>query len=140
MPLLQQDADAAGKQYGHRDGSSPYTFPVKVSGTAGEVTSGLLPLTIEGLPKDVRIAIQVGPAINGTALRDATGLVKFNDFVNQVEYANAGTALNDLVKQRVLADLDPATLAGRTVTVVGATAPLNPTTVTVTPISVEVAP
>ena len=33
--------------------------------------------------------MQVGPAINGTALRDATGLVNFNDFVNQVEYANA---------------------------------------------------
>ena len=70
--------------------------------------------------------MQVGPAINGTALRDASGLVDFNDFVNQVEYADAATALNDAMKAELLADLDPASLAGKKVTVVGAIAPLNP--------------
>ena len=42
--------------------------------------------------------LQIGPAINGTALRDATGLINFNDFLNQIEYANAATELNNQVK------------------------------------------
>ena len=44
------------------------------------------------------------------------------------------------MKADVLADLDPATLAGKEVTVVGATAPLNPDGHHVTPVSIEVAP
>ena len=46
-------------------------------------------MKIDGVPDDVTVMLQIGPAINGTALRDATGLVDFNDFLNQIEYANA---------------------------------------------------
>ena len=60
-----------------------------------------------------RVAVQVGPAINGTVLRDATGLVTFNDFVNQVDYANAATALNTEMKSELLAGLDPPSLVGQ---------------------------
>lgn len=140
VPLLQQDADAAGEQYGSRDGSSPYTYPVSFQGTAGKPEGGLLPITVPGLPKGVRVSVQVGPAINGTALRDVSGTVKFNDFVNQVEYSDAALALNKLMKATVLADVDRSALAGTQVTVVGATAPLNPELITVTPVSLEVAP
>ena len=73
-------------------------------------------------------------------LRDATGLVSFNDFVNQVEYADAATALNNEMKKDLLDGLDPASLAGKQVTVVGATAPLNPEVITITPVSIEAAP
>ena len=99
---------------------------------------GLMPVTVPGVPKSTRIAVQVGPAINGTALRDATGQVSFNDFVNQVEYADAATALNTEMKADLLQELDPASLVGQDVTVVGATAPLNPEVITITPVSIEV--
>ena len=137
VPLLEQDPDAAGATYGKRDGSSPYTFAVTATGTAGKPEGGLLPIEIDGLPKKVRVAVQIGPAINGTALRDATGLVTFNDFVNQVDYSNAAIALNNLMKANVLAELDAASLTGRQVTVVGATAPLNPQLITITAVRIE---
>ncbi len=139
-PELAQDLDAAGEQYGSRDGSSPYTFPVSFEGVAGKPEGGLLPVRVPGLPPEVRVSVQIGPAVNGTALRDVTGTVKFNDFVNQVEYADAALALNDQMRSSVLADLDRTSLAGSTVTVIGATAPLNPELITVTPVSLEVTP
>ncbi len=133
---VKADPDAAGKQYGHRDGGSPYTYPVTLKGVAGKPEDGLLPITIDGLDK-VKVSVQIGPAINGTALRDATGLVKFNDFVNQVEYADSAIALNRLMSADVLSSLDVAGLVGKTITVVGATSPLNPELFTVTPIKIE---
>jgi predicted lipoprotein len=140
LPQIIEDPEAAGEQYGHRSGSSsPYAYPTSGEGVAGAVDGTLLPLTIEGLPDDVQVMIQVGPAINGTALRDATGLVDFNDFLNQIEYANAATELNNKVKSDVLADFDAAGAEGKTVRFVGAFAyGSNPAVIQVTPVELEV--
>jgi predicted lipoprotein len=120
LPALAKDPDAAGQQYGRRPGTGPYNYPVRGSGVAGNVRSGLLPVTVPGVPEGTQVYVQVGPAINGTALRDAAGFITFGQFLNQVEYADAATALNEAVMQRVLAGLDPASLSGKTITFVGA--------------------
>jgi predicted lipoprotein len=140
LPQIIEDPDAAGEQYGHRAGvSSPYAYAVSGEGVAGKVDGTLLPLQIEGLPDDVQVMLQIGPAINGTALRDATGLVDFNDFLNQIEYANAATELNNKVKSDVLADFDAAGAEGKTVRFVGAFAyGSNPAVLQVTPVELEV--
>lgn len=140
LPQIIEDPEAAGEQYGHRSGaSSPYAYPTSGEGIAGAVDGTLLPLTIEGLPDDVQVMIQIGPAINGTALRDATGLVDFNDFLNQIEYANAATELNNKVKSDVLADVDAAAAEGKTVRFVGAFAyGSNPAVLQITPVELEV--
>jgi predicted lipoprotein len=140
LPQIIEDPEAAGEQYGHRSGaSSPYAYPTSGEGVAGAVDGTLLPLTVEGLPDDVQVMIQIGPAINGTALRDATGLVDFNDFLNQIEYANAATELNNKVKSDVLADFDAAAAEGETVRFVGAFAyGSNPAVLQVTPVELEV--
>jgi predicted lipoprotein len=140
LPALTQDPQAAGQQYGRRQGDGPYSYPVRGSGVAGGVRSGLLQVTVPGAPPDTQVYVQVGPVINGTALRDAVGFITFGQFLNQVEYADAATALNNEVKQRVLAGLDPAALSGNTVSFVGAYTALTPTTVTITPVELEVQP
>ncbi len=140
VPLLRKDPEAAGAQYGKRQGTSPFTYHVTLTGTAGKPIGALLPVTIPGVAGGTRVTVQIGPAINGTALRDVTGLVSFNDFVNQVEYANVATALNTEMKADLLQGLDPTSLVGQQVTVVGATAPLNPDVITITPVSIAVTP
>jgi len=139
LPQIIEDPDAAGEQYGHRAGvSSPYAYAVSGEGVAGKVDGTLLPLQIEGLPDDVQVMLQIGPAINGTALRDATGLVDFNDFLNQIEYANAATELNNKVKSDVLAGFDAKGAEGKTVSFVGAFAyGSNPAVIQVTPVELE---
>jgi predicted lipoprotein len=140
LPQIIDDPEAAGEKYGHRAGvSSPYAYPVSGEGVAGKVDGTLLPLTIDGVPDDVQVMLQIGPAINGTALRDATGLVDFNDFLNQIEYANAATELNNKVKSDVLADFDAKGAEGKTVRFVGAFAyGSNPAVLQITPVELEV--
>ncbi|WP_433512165.1 DUF2291 family protein [Nonomuraea sp. CA-143628] len=132
------DTDAAGQKYGHRAGTGPYSYAVTLTGTAGSAKSGLLPVEVPGIGK-ARVQVQIGPAINGTALRDAVGFIAFGQFVNQVDYADAGTALNNEVKAKVLSSLDVPSLDGKKVTVVGAMTPLTADVLTITPISVEAA-
>lgn len=133
---LVTDGDAAGKRYGHRPGTGPYSYAVTLTGTAGAPRSGLMPVTVPGVDK-ARISVQTGPAINGTSLRDAVGFISFGQFTNQVDYADAGTALNNQVKAKVLAHLDVASLKGTKITVVGAVTPLTNDVLTITPISIK---
>jgi predicted lipoprotein len=134
---LAAGADEA--DFGHSAGSSSaYSFPVTFTGVAGAPNGSILPVTVEGLPEGVVVQVQIGPAINGTAIRDATGTVNFNDFTNQLEFQEVATELNTLVKDQVLADVDPATLEGKTITVTGAFTLVNPKNWMVTPVEIAV--
>ncbi|BCB92047.1 DUF2291 family protein [Phytohabitans suffuscus] len=137
---LSADKEAAGRKYGHRQGTGPYSFAVEGEGVAGEVTGTLLAVTGTGLPEQIRVSIQVGPAINGTALRDAAGFITFGQFLNQVEYADAATALNNEMRTALLTGLDPAGLEGKKISFTGAFSFLTASTITITPIAIEEQP
>ena len=86
-------------------------------------------------------AIQIGPVIRGTALRDASSFIQFSDFTNQVDYAGAANALNDHALRTVIALLPVETLQGRTITFIGAaagSAARADAGVEIVPVSVEV--
>lgn len=138
---ISEDLDAAGEQYGNRAGASAWAFPVTLTGVAGEVnpTNGQLPVTVEGLPEDLRVIVQMGPAVNGSALRDVTGEIEFGMFTNQIEYQSVAVQLNNKVKELVLADFDPAAMNGQTITVTGAFSAGNPEAWIVTPVEVTTA-
>ncbi|MFD3488637.1 DUF2291 family protein [Streptomyces sp. NPDC058665] len=135
---IAADPETAGKRYGHRPGTGPYSYATTVTGTAGAAENGLLRVTVPGLAK-ARVSVQVGPAVNGTALRDSAGFITFGQFTNQVEYADAATALNTEMKDKVLRAFDPEAVRGRKVTVVGAMTPLTADVLTLTPVSIEAA-
>lgn len=133
---IAADPDAAGRRYGHRAGTGPYSYSVSLTGVAGKARSGPLPVTVPGLDK-TRVSIQIGPAVNGTALRDAPGFITFGQFTNQVEYADAATAVNAEMKAKVLKSFDAASADGKKVTVIGAMTPLTADVLTITPVSIE---
>lgn len=131
-------AGADEGEFGHAPGTgSAYSFPVTFTAVAGAQQGSILPLTVDGVPADVVVQLQVGPAINGTALRDVTGTVSFNDFTNQLEFQNVATVFNERVRDGVLADATLPT-EGQTVTVTGAFTRVNPALVSVVPVSLEV--
>jgi predicted lipoprotein len=134
---MRRDLDAAGERYGKRQGTGPYTFSTTGAGTAGKAEGGLLPVRVKGVPEGTTVSLQIGPAINGTAIRDAAGFIEFGQFTNQVEYAAAGTALNAQVKQQVLAGIEPGALEGRRVSFTGAFSSVTPSVITITPIELE---
>jgi predicted lipoprotein len=98
---------------------------VKGSATIVEIDRrsrvGLARLKVRNASVDRAVAIQIGPVLRGTALRDALDFVRFTDFVNQIEFAAVANALNDRVTADVLAPVNwDAALAGREVQFVGA--------------------
>jgi predicted lipoprotein len=136
---LQSDPTAA-TQYGVASSSGiGAVVPVSFTGTVGPADQTGLPIvTVPGVPEGFLVHVQFGPAINGTDLRDASGEVSLNDFENQIQYQDAGAALNDQVKAQVLAPLAGQDLNGATVAVEGVVTLINPQSWNVTPTSIEV--
>lgn len=135
---IAEDKTAAGEQYGVPAGGIGPVIPVTFTGIAGEEKSGVYTIAVDGLPEETQVRVQTGPAINGTDLRDATGEITFGQFTNQIEYQNAGAAINNAMKEAVLAGVDTENLSGQTVTVTGVFKLINPKNWLVTPVRLEV--
>lgn len=132
------DQTAAAKKYGHSADGATWVIPVAFTGVVGTVPpDGYTPITVDGLPADVKIGLQLGPAINGTDLRDVTGKITLNNFDNQIQFQDAGSAVNNEVK-KMLAKVDAASLAGKTISVEGAFTLVNPQQWNVTPSRITV--
>lgn len=131
------DPAAAAAEYG-TPASTGAIMMVRVSGVAGTPRAGVYPLEVEGLPEDLTIRVQTGPAINGTDLRDAPGDIAFGSFRNQIEYQDAGSGINRAMAAEVLAPIDTANLTGRTIAVTGAFRLINPSNWLITPVEMEV--
>ncbi len=134
-PAVLADKKAAASQYGTAS-STGAIMPVRLTGIAGEAKSGVYDLKVEGVPADIRVRVQTGPAINGTDLRDVTGDIAFGSFKNQIEYQDAGSGINRAMKKAVLDGMDTASLSGKTMEIFGAFRLINPKNWLITPVKV----
>jgi predicted lipoprotein len=143
LDALQADADAAGAKYGRHAGTgSPFSFLVKGSGTVVSVkagSTGQVGVDVAPLDGKADLYLQLGPVFLGTAVRDAVGFSSFSQFVNQIDYANVATALNDKVRTSVVKGQTPTSLKGADVTFAGAFQLLDPANLLVTPVRLQVA-
>lgn len=136
---LTADQASASKTYGVAEGTSFPVFSVTFTAVVDDVdASGFMHFTVAGVPSATNIRVQTGPAIGGTDLRDATGTIHFPSFVNQIEYQDAGVALNNELKKQVLATIKATDLVGKTVTVFGAFQLVNPAAYMITPVKIVV--
>ncbi len=134
---LSKDQAAAEKQYGVAAEAGP-ELSVKFTGKAGKADLGVYDVSVAGVPDTIHISVQTGPAINGTDLRDATGRITFGQFRNQIDYQNAGSALNNEMKKAVLSKVDAANLTGKTISVIGAFQLTDLDNWVVTPVQLDV--
>jgi len=117
--------DQAGEKYGNprKQSSSPWTYAVKFTGKviAADTASraSTLDVDTDGDGK-VDARVQIGPALRGTALRDTLDFVNFNEFKNQIEWAQFGKAFNEKANTAFLAAVPRDGLVSKTVTVIGA--------------------
>lgn len=118
--VADTDPAAAGKQFGQDLGAGSFAFSVKASGTVSAVDDNFITVTVPGMPAGDVVRIPLGLALNGSPVRDATGTIHYGDFVDQTAYQDVANALKTQIQQQVLAQLDPATLNGKTLTVTGA--------------------
>jgi predicted lipoprotein len=124
MPAVSSGAaDLAGLLRG-RPEDLPPAFLVKGAGRILNVDTssraGRMLIDIEPYDGRADAAIEIGPVLRGTALRDALPFIQFSQFVNQLEFARVGNALNERVWKTVLASLPREGLAGAGATFTGA--------------------
>lgn len=140
------DPEAAGKKYGNpnKQASSPWTYTVTLDGIiVGSNTksrAATIDIDVDGDGKaDARV--QFGPAMRGTSLRDSLDFVNFNEFTNQIDFAQYGKAFNTYVDSTVLSKLPREDLDGRSAKVLGAYSTSKGSDLPlVTPAEVEIGP
>ncbi len=136
-PAALADKAAAAAQYGTAS-TTGSIIPVTVTGVLGESKAGIYTLAVDGMPPEIKVRVQTGPAINGTDLRDVPGDIAFSNFKNQIEYQDAGSGINRAMKKAVLDGIDTAALTGKTIEVTGAFRLINPKNWLITPVVVVV--
>ncbi len=136
-PEVLADKAAAAEKYGIPSSTGAIML-VRVTGVVGEGKSGIYTLAVDGMPPDIRVRVQTGPAINGTDLRDAPGDIAFGAFKNQIEYQDAASGINRAMKTAVLDAIDVSSLPGKTIEVTGAFRLVNPKNWMITPVGITV--
>ncbi|HHW83272.1 MAG TPA: DUF2291 domain-containing protein [Actinomycetales bacterium] len=136
LQMIEENPDAAAAEHGFQNGESPFSYPVRFTGTVTERVFGKILVEVPDVESGITVGVQTGPALTGTAIRDAVGLITFEMFRNQIDFASVATALNEQTKVNVLESLDFDSLVGSEVTVTGAFTDSSPTDVTVTAISI----
>jgi predicted lipoprotein len=123
--LAASNLDAAAEKYGHKEkqGNAPWTFAASLDGVivAAETKSraGYVDVDVDADGKaDARVAL--GPAIRGTAIRDSLKFVNFNEFKNQIEWAQFGKSFNTHVSKSLLEAISREGLVGKKLTATGA--------------------
>lgn len=114
--LMNEDPDAAFDQYGHKLGiSKTWYFTVKGSGVIASIRDEYLSVLMDN-QDTVHIATSY---IFGNAVRDGSGHVDINQFINMTDFNNVSIALNDLVKQRIVQRLVKAAATGKRIQFAG---------------------
>ena len=104
-----------------RSGTSPYSFAVRGEGVAKKPEGNIVELDVEGVPSDVTVSLQIGPAINGTALRDASGLYRLQRLPQPGRLRGRGHRAEHRGQDAACSkDLDRDALEGKTVKFLGA--------------------
>ncbi|MEQ9892138.1 DUF2291 family protein [Pectobacterium aroidearum] len=121
LPTAQQQAlswDDVKKTQATLEGSARKAVYARLQGTVSgidrESREGKLMLDVQG----DAVTLQLGPIVKGNAIRDAAGFIRFEDFKNQVQFAQLARALNN----KALASLPTleAGVQGKTVNVLAA--------------------
>ena len=123
--LAKAEPRAAGEKYGNpkKQANSPWTYvatakgKIVASNTQSRAATVDVDVNSDG-KADVRA--QIGPALRGTALRDALDFVDFNAFKNQIDFAQYGKSFNTYANGTVLSKLPRDGLNGKTIKLLGA--------------------
>ena len=120
---LFKNKEVAEEKYGGRSGTGSYSFMIKGK---GEITSlntasrvGTLSIKLEK-KYDSEIFITLGPVIKKDSIRDAVKFIKFNDFVNQLDFADVSRIIKVRVLNEIIGPLNLKEITGKKINFEGA--------------------
>jgi predicted lipoprotein len=138
---IKLNQDEAGQKYGNKVGT-PFHFLTKLEGQISAVNTesraGKMTVDVQAGGKTVPVTVQIGPVLNGTALRDAVGFITFNEFVNQMQFADVADELNTRAYNLSLNGKAFKDMVGKNVVITGALSLDDPEKIVVMPVFLEV--
>lgn len=115
--LLKTDPQKAFEAYSHKLGiSKTHYFMVKGTGIIESIEEEWIVVLSENQLR-TRIATDF---IFGNAVRDGSGLVNIDDFVNMTDFNNVSLELNKLVKEKIVGPLKKNAQPGKKISFSGA--------------------
>lgn len=140
---IDTDEEATIEQYGNRTSTGAYSFMVRgeaqLVGVDRESRVGLGELDLPPYDGEPDVFLAIGPVLRGNALRDAIGFIAFNDFTNQVEFAQVSDALTERADQEVLQPIDIDSMVGETIRFLGAFTLEDRDEIVIMPVQLEIA-
>jgi hypothetical protein len=117
MQMLNENPEKAFKRFGNKLGiSKTYYFLAKDKGLIKKINSEYIELVLEN-HQTVKIATDF---IFGNAVRDGSGKVNINDFLNMTDFNNVSITINKMVKEKVVPYLQKSAEIGKTLEFAGA--------------------
>lgn len=140
---IKSNVNEAGKKYGIRSGQegSPWNFIVKGKGRVLNVNTesraGTMDIDLAPYDGKSDFKMQVGPVIKGTSVRDSFDFIKYDDFKNQMVFAELSNAFHRKITESLLCKTDFVTTKGKEVNFTGVFTLMPSSEILVTPISME---
>ncbi|MCX6237974.1 MAG: DUF2291 family protein [Bacteroidia bacterium] len=117
LKIIRENPGKAFEKYGHKLGiSKTRYFMVRGKGVIEKVEDEYLVLALDENSK-IKIAIDF---IYGNAVRDGSGKVNVDDFLNMTDFNNVSVAINKLVKEKVVTRLVKSATPGKLLEFAGA--------------------
>ena len=120
---LFSNKEVTEEEYGNRSGTGSYSFMVKGKATVvalnEESRVGTLTLQLEK-NYESKIFVTIGPVIKKDSVRDAVKFIKFNDFVNQLDFADVSRIIKVRVLNEIIGPLNLKEITGKNINFEGA--------------------
>ena len=139
----QGDFASVASKYGHYSMGDKGELSFIVKGTATVKTiktklrAGYLGVSVDGIPDDYQLRIQVGPVFKGSAVRDSISLISYKDYKNQIEWAQVSVAFHDLILKQILSPIDLNATEGKQLDFIGCFTVARKGLIQITPVKLE---
>jgi len=135
---LEKDPDKTYSQHGKKLGiSQTWYFLIKGEGVIRKINDETIIVQLKD-DKQVRLATSF---IFGNAVRESSGVVNIDDFINMTDFNNVSVALNKKVKEQIIPELKAEAKVGESIEFEGAVEineeSLEPDNIRVIPVSVK---
>ena len=123
LDQLFKNQELAEEKYGHRSGTGSFSFMVRGKAEVVSLNKksrvGTLSIKLEK-EYDSEIYITIGPVIKKDSKRDAVKFIKFNDFVNQLDFADVSRVIKVRVLNEIIGPLNLKEITGKKINFEGA--------------------
>jgi len=117
---VQADEAAFGAEFGQDLGAGSFVVPVRIEGTVAEVDDAFIYFEVDGIDGENQAVVPIAGALNGGPVRDSLGLISFGDVPDQIAFQTLAQEIKALMQAEAVEPIDPASLVGKEVVVLGA--------------------